>query len=150
MARRHRYRIKDRRRLMGCLMLPLIVIVLAVPVYFIFHWMTAKSEDVAAPTGVIPTLTSGASPTQAATPTPTATPSQVIRITLTDTSSTVNVRKQPSITSEIFVEATHGATYPYLGESDGWWIVSYQGQTAYISETFGVLETAGETPTATP
>ncbi len=125
----------------------LLLLFLAVATFFMLSWLPGQSE-------VSPTPSITAKPTATPTPTPTPSPTptmmQVVRINLSDTSSSVRVREQASTTAQVLGEAPHNTTLPYLGESDGWWIVNYEGKTGYIGADFGVLETVTVTPSPTP
>ena len=125
----------------------LFLLLLSVATFFVMRELPGQNE--VTPTPSI-TATPTATPTPTPTPSPTPTMMQVVRINLSNTSSSVRVREQASTSAQVLGEAPHNTTLPYLGESDGWWIVDYEGKTGYIGAEFGVLETVTATPSPTP
>jgi hypothetical protein len=101
---------------------------------------TAISKAVP-PDGIIPT------------PTPTPTPPTTGIGTVINCNFAVNVRSGPSTSYSIVGTAPLGSTYPVLGKTGSWYIITYQGKTAYISATylsFKAIVTPTPTPTSTP
>lgn len=145
MARRRIYRVRSWAKLVRGVVLLALVVALPFGVYFAARALFSGRTPT--PTAPAVTLTVPPSPTPADAPTPTPTPMQVIRIKLESGSGTLRVRSQPSTSGDVLGEVSHDATLPYSGESGGWWVVNYNGQTGYILGTFGVLETITPSPT---
>lgn len=123
------------------------ILVLAIGAFFMVRALPDLLEPASTPT-LLPTPTPIPTPTP--TPIPTPTIVQVVRVNLSNTASTVRVREQPSTDSDVLGDAAHNSTWTYQGTADGWWIIDYEGQTGYISEDFGVLESVTLTPSPTP
>ncbi|GHU53841.1 hypothetical protein FACS1894132_07210 [Clostridia bacterium] len=53
--------------------------------------------------------------------------------------SGLNLRARPSTSSEIITSIPDGAEVKVYGESDGWYVVSYNWQNGYVSKNFVVV-----------
>lgn len=82
--------------------------------------------------------------------TPTPTPSERPSGTLVVKGTRVNVRSAASTTSTKLGQVNTGDTLPYYSTANKWHKVQYNGQTGYIYEPYGTVQTATPTPTPTP
>jgi hypothetical protein len=59
---------------------------------------------------------------------------QVVKVKITTKS--LNVRKEPNTSSEILGKAKRDETYTELDDLDGWFAISYNGQTGYVNADY--------------
>ncbi len=71
---------------------------------------------------------------------------KIVRITR----NTVNIRSQPNTSSTTYGQVNTGAEFPHLGQTGTWYIIQYNGKTAYVSTGYATLVTPTPTPTITP
>ncbi len=82
------------------------------------------------------------------TATPTATPDAPKTGTVKISSNTLNVRKGPGTQYDRIGSVKKGATVTILGEQSGWYKISYNGGTGYVSKEYVVVN--GTAPSTTP
>ena len=63
--------------------------------------------------------------------------------TIYRTVSSANVRSQPDLDSEIYTSLEEGTQVSVIGEENGWYVVSIEGETGYISMELLAQGTAG-------
>jgi uncharacterized protein YgiM (DUF1202 family) len=136
LSKNHFYRIKDKGRLTISILFLVLVVLIPTTVYFVLIRDKTNKE---------PTKTfvqaAQFTPTPEVLPTETPAQIQVVRIKLSDPTSTLRVRKQPNANAPILGNVKHDAVMPYVGLTGDWWIINYNGQNGYIVSTYGVLET---------
>jgi hypothetical protein len=59
---------------------------------------------------------------------------QVVKVKIT--AKSVNVRKEPNTSSEVIGKVKKGETYTEMDDLDGWFEISYDGQTGYVSADY--------------
>lgn len=83
------------------------------------------------------------------TPTPYATAAERTgRVQLANTSSRLNMRQSPNVTSQVVSRLSHGTTVTITGEVDTWYSVRYGSLSGYIAKEYVVVTQTG-TPTET-
>ena len=86
----------------------------------------------------------GGSTTTAPTTPPTETKTGTVKIS----SNTLNVRKGPGTGYARIGSLSNGAAVTILGEESGWYKISYNGGTGYVSKEY--IQVGGSSATASP
>jgi len=66
------------------------------------------------------------------------------------TADTLNVRTGSNTDSKILGTLSNGAIVDYTGTQDGWYRITYKGQTAYVSGKYATVVSAAPQPVETP
>ncbi len=107
------------------------------------------------PVPATPTLSPTPTPTRKPTSTPTPVPTGFAGVTITPrtgivfSTDSINIRIGPGTGYKVVGGGKVNEEFKLTGEtSNGWWQISYDGGTAYISKDYSKLK--GEAPTCTP